>query len=139
VYEYIIVGTSSFNCDTIGEQMIWQDVSHVENVRQQIELHDQHESTNDGKMCDKGLDTLTHHEEGRENCTAFVTITGQNGLVHACENESMLTGDSLHSHHVDNGSPAKDNDWLEEVEVTYRVDESPPFGFCVLLGFQVQF
>lgn len=30
-----------------------------------------------------------------------------------------------------------DDDWKEEVEVAYRVDETPPFGLCLLLAFQV--
>lgn len=30
-----------------------------------------------------------------------------------------------------------DDDWKEEVEAAYRVDETPPFGLCLLLAFQV--
>jgi len=28
-------------------------------------------------------------------------------------------------------------EWKQEVEVAYRVEESPVFGLCILLGFQV--
>ena len=119
--------------------MIWQDVSHVENVHQQFELQNQEERKNVGKMCDKSLDALTNHEDSHENCTATVTLASRNGLVHEFENESMLTRDDSRSHHGDIGSPTKGDDWVEEDELIYRVDESPPFGFCVLLGFQVQF
>lgn len=43
--------------------------------------------------------------------------------------------------HLQNGavlnSPTSDDaDWKEEVDVTYKVDETPPIGICLLLGFQ---
>lgn len=40
---------------------------------------------------------------------------------------------------MDEPSPGGNGEWKEEVEVAYRVDETPPFGLCILLAFQVLF
>ena len=36
------------------------------------------------------------------------------------------------------GDENETEEWKEEVEVAYRVNESPPLTLCLLLGFQVQ-
>jgi len=46
----------------------------------------------------------------------------------ACENEVMSS----------EAEQARDESrWEPEIDVMYNVDESPPFGLCFLLGFQV--
>lgn len=108
--------------------MIWQDASHAGNACQQLELQDQEEHIDIETKCYKSINAMKNHENGLENSAAY-----QDGLVH----EQKFGNNSLHS--LGDDSPLKITDWEDEVEVTYRVDESPPFGFCILLGFQVEF
>ena len=42
----------------------------------------------------------------------------------------------VHGLHRATAEKAAD-DWKEECEILYRVEEVPPFGLCILLGFQV--
>lgn len=113
--------------------MIWQDASHVGNVCQQLELHNQEGHSDIDSRCNKRTDALKYLEDGEENYPVTVALTDQDG-----PNHEQKSGNNT-SHNLHDDASLKITDWEEEVEVTYRVDESPPFGFCILLGFQVEF
>lgn len=62
------------------------------------------------------------------------------GLVHnhVQPDELRKLNDGVCELHVSPGEGLPvDSEWKEEVEVTYKVDETPPFGLCLLLAFQV--
>lgn len=61
------------------------------------------------------------------------------GLVHnhVQPDELRKLNDGVCELHVSPGEGLPvDSEWKEEVEVTYKVDETPPFGLCLLLAFQ---
>lgn len=67
-----------------------------------------------------------------------VLVDGE-GMVHTSVQLDELTklNDGVYALHKPGEELPDDCEWKEEVEVTYKVDETPPFGLCLLLAFQV--